>query len=286
MTDEQQVTIGGIPLTKTSMKQRRMSLLLWGMSKCGKTTLAATAPGKKLWISFDPDATAPLGACKDEILELDLSGQPDRVVERFKDEKSGMCREIDKLLGEDDTIDTVVVDSVTSFGTKALTHGVEVAKSTTKGRSATLEDPGFSGYGNKNTWTRLLVSNLLKITARHNKHIIFIAHEDKPEKTSEGVVLFITIMLGSSLAQQVPVELSEVWHMEIAGSRGEHRIQIRPCRSYKPMGTRMFRTTGEPEFNWNFDPDTWEGEGIADWYDAWRAADFAKIPIPEKAKKK
>lgn len=277
MTD---VTIGGIPLQKTKERSRRMSLLLWGASKCGKSTLAATAPGKKLWISFDPDATAPLGECPDEIVELDLASQPDSVVEKFKDKKAGMCRDIDKLLAEDTEIETVVIDSTTSFGDKALRHGVTVAQGTMKGRSATLEDPGYSGYGNKNTWTKLLVDNMLQITAKHNRHVVFVAHEDKPEKNDQGVIMFITIMLGSSLAQQVPIHLSEVWHMEIVGAKGQYRIQVRPCRSYKPMGTRMFVTTGDPEFNWNFDPDKWEGDTIAKWYEQWKATGFSKVPLP------
>ena len=37
-----------------------MSLLLWGASGTGKTTLACTAPGKKLLILFDPDGDASI----------------------------------------------------------------------------------------------------------------------------------------------------------------------------------------------------------------------------------
>ena len=33
----------------------RMSMILWGDAGCGKTTLAATAPGRKLFIALDPD---------------------------------------------------------------------------------------------------------------------------------------------------------------------------------------------------------------------------------------
>jgi len=254
-----------------------MAILLWAASGDGKTTLAATAPGKKLWISFDPDATACLGP-RDDIVEVKLYDQPARIVEKFKEENSSFFRDLDKMLANDESIETVVIDSCTTFRDKAMTHGVAVARNTKKGAKSTLEDPGYAGYGNLNTWTRLLVANALVVTARHNRHIIIIAHEDKPTTNSEGVVMFISIMLGSSLNVQIPVNITEVWHMQDTGS--ERRIQIRPCRGFKPMKTRMFRTTGKPEFLWNWNDETKEGEGIATWYNRWKEAKFGKIPLP------
>jgi RecA-family ATPase len=220
MTEEKaEITLGGFKLDTPGAKEHRLSMLIWGSSGAGKTTLAATAPGKKLWISFDPDGTASI-ADNDDVIVLDLAKEPDRVVEKFKDNDP---MKISKFLEEND-IDTVVVDSLTSFGDKALTHGVYKAQGTSKGKSATLEDPGFSGYGNKNAWTRAIVKNMLEVTAKHKKHIIFIAHEDKPTTNDQGVVMHISIMLGSSLNEQVPLQISEVRSRE--GNSPDH--QLRP----------------------------------------------------------
>lgn len=279
MTD---IKLGGIELRPVKERPRRFALFLWGMSGCGKTTLAATAPGKKLWITFDPDATAPITTCPDEIIELELANQPDSIAEKFKDSRQGLCRDIDRLLGEDTSIETVVIDSITTFGEKALAYGIVAGLQTKKGKSEniSIEQPGYTGYGNKNTWTQLLVRNMLEITLKHNRHIIIVAHEDTPTKDKDGNLLFTSIMIGSALAQQLPIKPLEVWHMDISGSKGEHRIQIRPCRGFKPMKTRMFTTTGEPEFRWKFDPDKWKGEGIADWYEKWKANEYKKIALP------
>ena len=38
----------------------RVSMMLWGSAGCGKTTFANTAPGKRLYINFDPDGTSSL----------------------------------------------------------------------------------------------------------------------------------------------------------------------------------------------------------------------------------
>ncbi len=271
------LTLGGLDVVQPKNIVRRMAMLIWAASGDGKTTLAATAPGKKLWVSFDPDATACLGP-RDDIVEVKLYDQPARIVEKFKTEESPFFRDLDKMLTDDESLETVVVDSITTFRDKAMTHGVLVARGTAKGKSSTLEDPGYAGYGNLNTWTRLLVANFLSITAKHNRHLILIAHEDKPTTNSDGVVMYISIMLGSSLNVQVPVNITEIWHMQDTGK--ERRIQIRPCRSFKPMKTRMFRTTGEPEFVWNWNDETKEGEGIATWYNRWKENSFGKIDLP------
>ena len=282
-TTPTEITLGNYALNTPNAKAQRISMLLWGSAGCGKTTLASTAPGKKLWINFDPDGTASIANRakeRNDIIVLDLSAEKDSIVEAFKKSDTTMIKNVEKFLTENPDIETVVLDSVTSFGDKALAHGVTAAQSTTKGRGATLEDPGFAGYGNKNTWTRLLVKHLLEVTGKLNRHMIFIAHEDKPEKNDQGAVLFITIMLGSSLSEQVPLQISEVWAMTDTGK--ERRIAVRPCRSRKPMKTRMFiANASEPEFKWNYDADKLEGEGIADWYAAWKANGFAKLQLPK-----
>ncbi len=274
MTD---IKLGGLDAMQPKTVTRRMALLLWGSSGSGKTTLAATAPGKKLWISFDPDATACLGP-RDDIVEVKLYDQPDRIVEKFKEENGPFFRDLDEMLKKDETFETVVIDSCTSFRDKAMVHGVSVAQGTQKGRASTLEDPGYAGYGNLNTWTRLLVKHLLAITAKHSRHLIIIAHEDKPTTNAQGVVMFISIMLGSSLNEQVPINVGEVWHLQDTGKG--RRIQIRPCRGFKPMKTRMFRTAGEPEFKWTWNDETKKGEGVETWYNRWKEASFAKIALP------
>lgn len=273
MTEEQEgPTLGGIQVVKPQDAINRLTMLLWGSTGCGKTSLASSFPGRKLWLNFDPDGYATLGA-RDDIIVADYAKEPNRVVEKFREENP---IRIEKFIKEYE-IDSVIFDSLTTFGEKALHHGVKVAQGTPKGRSSTLENPGFSGFGNKNTWTRLAVENLLRSTGKLGVHCCFIAHEDKPTTNDEGQVMFISIMLGSSLSQQVPVNISETWHMVDTGRK--QSIAIRPRRGYKPMRTRMFRLDQGPEFDITYNADTQEGDGIATWWDMWRKKK-GKIPIP------
>ena len=267
------ITLGGKELTSPSTETARLSMLLWGSSGCGKTTLFGTFPGKKLLINFDTDGQNALSGDNDTLV-LDYSKEPDGAVEKFKEQNP---LGLDKFLTEHPEIQSVGIDSLTTFGNKALQHGVKIARSTAKGKFSTIEDPGYSGFGNKNTWTQLLVKNILEVTGKHNRHVCFIAHEDKPTTDTNGAVLYISIMLGSSLNQQVPVNISEIWRLSDNGK--ERRIAIRPCRGYKPMKTRMFLTTEGPEFIWNYDRETREGNTMAEWIDRW-TSQGDKLPLP------
>jgi hypothetical protein len=249
-----------------------MSIVLWGPSGCGKTTFAATAPGEKLLLMWDDNGGASLSHRNDcHIVPLYKEAQSS--VEMFKTpDPMGL----DKFLKENQQIETVIFDSMTSFAERALYHGVVKAQGTAKGKGATIEDPGYAGYGNKNTWTHLAVSNLLAVTAKHNRHMIFIAHEGSPDKDAQGNVITISLLLGSTLSKEVPIKISEVWAMQ--DTEKGRRIAIRPCRMRSPMKTRMFDTSGEPEFMLKYDYE--KANPIAEWYSAWKANGFRKLKLP------
>lgn len=260
MTDSPAIKIGGVEIQRAGQKHQRMSLLLWGASGVGKTTLACTAPGRKLLVLFDPDGDASI-AERDDVDVVDMSQARNSVVEQFKgDNPLGIGKVIEDY-------DTVIIDSLTNAQHMSVMHAVTVVK------GASIERPSLQGYGHRNALITQLVKNLLRLTAKHNKHIAFIAHEASPETNDEGIVTAITIALGGQLRTAAPVDFSEVWCLQDTGK--SRRIMIRPARSFRPMKTRMFETTGAPEFTW-----THTGTEIADWYDAWKEGNYKKLPLP------
>lgn len=275
-TTPPEIKLGNIPLRSPVGSHTRLSLMLWGPSGCGKTTLAATAPGEKLWLMLDPDGDASL-AHRSDVHVLPLYEHGAAVVEKFKTPNP---LDIERVLRDNPNIRTVVFDSTTTFGEKALQHGVEVAAGTKKGKSSTLEDPGLAGYGNKNVWTHLAVSNLLASTAKYKANMIFIAHEGTPDKNDEGIVTQVTLLLGSTLSKEVPIKISEVWAMYDNGQK--RFVAVRPCRSRTPMKTRMFVTSGEPEFELKYDPlKDGDDKAISGWLVAWAKNNYQKIPLPK-----
>ncbi len=158
----------------------------------------------------------------------------------------------------------------------ALTYGISQLK------SATIINPTMQGWSYRTRYTAEFVKNVLNVTHRYNRNVIFIAHEGLAEKSDEGHIVNIPILLGGQTQVQAPLRISEVWNVSEVGTK--HRIAVRPCRSRKPMKTRMFHCGNEVEFDWDFDPQKWQGDTIEKWYNEWKANGYNKIPLPSSKK--
>jgi hypothetical protein len=259
--------IDGRELHRPSVADTRLSILLWGASGCGKTTLASTAPGGKLWLLFDPDGSNSLVG-RSDVLVCDLSGERQQIVVKFKSDDPLF---IERMLKDNPWIETVVFDSVTAFSILATENAVSVVK------SATMENPGLKGYGHRNAVVLRACISLMRLTKRLNKHIVIIAHEDSPSVDDEGVVQFITVALGGKMTNSLGMQLSEIWWMNDTGK--ERRIAVRNVRQRQPMKTRMFESK-LGEFTWKYDASTWEGEGIDTWFTRWKTNNGRKISLP------
>jgi AAA domain len=267
---EELLVIKGVPISRAATGSGRFTALIWGPSGGGKTTLACTAPGRKLIVNFDPDGPDSV-AYRNDTDVLDYSTRTYGITETFKSETEPLG--LTKAVLE--RYDTIIVDSITNASDKALDAGV--ASSLVKGSH--MERPAPGSYQFRNRLTLKLVKNVLRITGQHGKHCIFIGHEDSPTKTDEGTVLFVSVALGGSLPDSVPIDFSEVWGIYEVPGKGKH-LAIRPCRSRKPMKTRLFSTDKEPEFPLTYNPITGKGDTISRWWEMWIINNKNKIPIP------
>lgn len=276
------ISLGGLPITSPTEAITQASILLWGAAGTGKSTLAMTAPGDILLIQFDQTGAQGVqpvvnNAGKEcNIYVVRFNAESDNVVEKFK---TANPVNIETTLKDNPNIKTVVFDSLTSFSEKALAFGVTRAKATPKGRNATLEDPGYSGYGHKRTYVEQCVRNIAASCAKYDVNCIFIAHEGPPNVNNDGVVVERTLLLGSSLNITIPKDIGEIWYLADTGK--ERRLYIRNSGPIKPMRSRIFITENIQHFKLNFDADKWQGTGIADWIEAWKANDFKKINPPK-----
>ena len=272
-----EMRLGGLPVSSIDTRQERLSMLLWGKSGCGKTVLASTAPGRILWINFDPDGLASLKK-SNRIMVVDMANMGHDKVPMFKsgDTIEGQLR---SLLTANPDISTIVVDSVTSFSQLALAHAILSGKANGGSFKASMELPGMAGYGIRNRLVLDAINMFLRVTGALNRHVIFICHEDSPKVGSDGAVISITLLLGGSLPEEVPLKISECWYL--SDSDGRRTIGIRPYGSRVPMRTRMFRHEGKlTNFPFKFDQDKGTGEGIGEWFERWSAGGFDKIPVP------
>jgi hypothetical protein len=267
------------PLELTSRDEvpSRMAVLLWGHAGAGKTTFAATAPGDKLWLSFgDQEHVSVMGRHDVSVMGLYKYGYNDILKYGQSNNPFGL----DQILATDDNIHTVVCDSVTALTDAALRKAVDMKLGASRGFTPTMEHPGMSAYGGRNAIVLEVLTGLLRVTAKHGVHLIMTAHEADPEKDAEGVVQYITIMLGGKLVNNVTWRLSEIWYLS-EDAKGR-QLAVRPTRKHRPMKTRMFTGKGEPEFILTYDADK-PDKGqmtIASFYEQW-LKNKSKLAIPK-----
>jgi hypothetical protein len=240
----------------------RMSCILWGDAGSGKTTLAATAPGRKLFIMLDPDGDMSIRHMPDW-QRINLAGeQPVDIV------KEGIKPDPYTLYKQLADFDTVIVDSLTKFSEHALKHAVNMAP------KSTMENPGLQGYGLRNIYVGAFVSNMIRVTSMLNKHLILITHEKDADRNNDGGVIGVSMLLGGQLPNITSKDISEVWNLRDHG--GKRYIAIRPERLRSPMKTRMFETTGNTtSFEWK------PTHTVAAWWQSYTDSGYNKIPIPK-----
>jgi hypothetical protein len=210
----------------------------------------------------------------------------------FKHAQSENPFGLDQILSDNENIETVVCDSMTAIAFKALQHSVgKGIGSSNKGGGfvPTMEAPGQGAYGGRNAIVLETITGLLRVTAKHNVHLIITAHEDDPTtmvQDGKEIISYIGVMLGGKLVNNMTWRLSEIWYMSIDphGDK-ERRIAIRPTRLRKPMKSRMFsQREKHAEFVLKYDadlPDSANGQmTIAGWYYQWVDRNGAKIPLP------
>ena len=268
--------LGSIEVLPTISRREILTMLLWGKPGCGKTVLAATAPGRKLWLQFDPAGTASLTR-SDNILVADFSAYKSAQLEAFK---QGGVIESDLLkLIRENGINTVVVDSLTSFGQLALHYAISSGKASGKSFKASIEHPGQTGYGIRSSMMLDFITMVLRVCADTKCHTILTAH-DKETSGEEGKVVEITMNLGGQGGVVIPSKISEIWHMEDTGK--QRNLYIRAHGVKRPMRTRMFLPNGDvTQFVLRYDQDKDTGDGITTWFNQWEAAGFNKIPLPK-----
>lgn len=270
--------LNGVRVETLASKSYPLTMLLWGKATAGKTVLAATAPGKKLWILFDPKGTASLGP-RDDVVVADFSEYDIHKLDDFK-ETGSMYAALNKLLDAHPDIATVVVDSVTTFAENALIRAIVKGIGGSKAFNPSIETPGLGAYGARLAVTLSMVRMILLVTSKRHLHSIFITHEGAPTTDDNGTVREITLMLGGAAKEQLPLKISEVWYLRDNGKQRE--IFLRPFQWYNPMRSRMFRTQEKSSFIFRYNLETGEGEGIADWYKRWADSGFSKIDVPTK----
>lgn len=279
--------IGGVPLLNMMDDfdpSTPLNIVIWGKNGCGKSILASTACAPVLFLTFDPGGY------------LTIKDRPGCFVANYAEAAPTVCSDMQKF-GDDAAtyntikqlgIRTIVLDSLTSYYDLALAYAVgKDARST---NSISMETPSQAGYGRCNRAVHAAMTAIMGLTMRLKLDTIILLHEATPRTKQVGVagqpgkfteeVQDITPSVTERIMNSIGVRVGELWHMT-AIEGGTRRIELRPCRGYTPMKTRMFDIQGNNcEFIVPFDVRTGKGDGISTWVDAWRKGGGRRLALP------
>lgn len=271
------------PIEDVNAAPRRLCMLLWGLAAAGKTTWAATAPGQKLILSFGDNEAASLIGRKD-VQVMPIYKYKTEDIFKFGADAFGL----DRFLYENRQYQTVICDSVTMLQQRALERSVEVGLGASPRFTPTMMTPGQSAYGGRLALSLMVMDALMRVTAKHNVHLIFTAHENEAVTVPDGKggqsVIDITVTLGGKLMGLTTSRLSEIWHLRTITGRDYRIVSIRPQANRRPMRSKIFSNKGEPSFIVEYDPERPDTDKdqmtIAKFYQQWERSN-GKIPVPD-----
>lgn len=275
------IQLGPVTVTTGTDTPTRMALLLWGPPNAGKSVFAATAPGKKLWISIGDQEHVTV-MHRPDVLVANLAAL--EIHQLFNQIQNDDPLGIDALLNEHTDISTVVIDSITALTFRALQKAVRDKVGAGRGFVPTMATPGISAYGARNGIVLETLTGFLRVTDKHGAHCIMTAHEADPVMIKDGsseIIDYISVMLGGQIVNNVNWRLSEIWHINEV--RGARFLSVRPNFKRKPMKTRMFDSGKSFKLMYDPDkPDDKQAHTIAKWYNAWADSGGQRQPLPGK----
>lgn len=259
--------------------KRRLTGICWGPPKGGKTSLLMTSPGKKVLVNVDPDGYTSV-SYRDDYFLIDLAQYDHSEIVGLLTKKVPSM--IQKMVddGQISEGDTVLVDSLSSFGDAALMTAIKNGVGAGGGFKPTIEAPGLSAYGARTQYILEVVRQILKVTARNGLHCWFTAHMDTPTTDKGGNFLYQSMTLSDKATSSVGLSISEIWFLDTNDKK--RTLAVRPVRGRKPMGSRIFTQSGDAEFTLKFDidkPDT-QPHSVATWWNKWLEGGKKKLELP------
>lgn len=259
--------------TPSELLNKRLSGIIWGDAKTGKTTWAMSLPGRKLLINFDPDGFMSV-AHRDDFDTFDLSNMP--ATEAISNAKKAAKYIVDN----GDKYGSVILDSMTTLARIALEDAIERGIGKTKTFTPTLEMPGLQGYGGRTANVISVTEKIMRATGQRGLNCFFIAHKDDPTFDEDGKnIVQHTIMLSASIRNNAALRVSEIYHLALA-SGNRRTVHLAPLGNLQPMGSRIFDTAAVPKFALTYSPDIPDDQqptSLMSIINKYKAGNFAKL---------
>lgn len=228
-------------LSEMSGHAPELKVLCYGPSGAGKTCFASSFPGPMLILDFDGKANSIinyLGADNKKLQEIEVED----LRKSFVDDPIASFMKITKTLEASlkagtMPYKTLVVDSLTTFSSAALSHIVKTNPGIKRNSFAQGAQPGMQDYGILRREFQRIIPGFLALPC----NVVMLGHIkiDKDESTGE---IHRQVQLDGSFGADLPIYFEEVYVAEI-NFKGERKLLTRsnryPCRTQRALPERI-----------------------------------------------
>ena len=232
------VIVNGVTITMETPEERLSKLcdlhdyplrvMLYGVAKSGKSTLASKFPTPKGVIDLDNGAVVYKGNSEiwsineDSILPIVGKTATKPSAWEFA------VKVLDQMCTDPD-LKCIVVDSMTSLSDACLKHIMAIAQKTG-------QQPGFT------EWARQMdqIKEFIFKAFSSGKSVVTIWHEET-EKDEQTGQLWCQPMATGKLSKKAPMWFDEVYHTEVSkkGNDTIYQIRTRASSMYRGCGSRL-----------------------------------------------
>lgn len=208
-----------------------LKLLLLGDSGAGKTTFAASGPGRVQIADFDGKVSSAAQYLRennpsqlDQVNYTDYAsigkfGDKELAAHKFNQDMGQLAKD----LGE---VRTFVLDSLTTFSDASMEYLLKSNPGVKRFVTQGAQIPVLQDYQMARIWFKQMLTALLSLKC----HVIVTAHiqVDKDELTGQ---IIRSPMMAGKLSRELPIYFEEVWRA-YRDERGEYWAQTQSDRSF------------------------------------------------------
>lgn len=244
-----------MPTADQIIRSRFLRSLIVSPPGGGKTELAATFPNPFFCDCDNGLRTLTTPGFKRRHPEVELSKiQYETISEEvdefgiFRENSNGVMAALTAMNNaiEDDAIETIILDSLTSFSFLAMNKGLELnAKIGAKGKSQSLSFARTNHFMNLTQADFGSQMNVIqqvfdKLTSnRVEKHVVILAHEKQTKsKDGEMVIRREPLITGDALRGNIGRWFDDVWFLEVVGTGEDATRRLLPYSDITRLGAK------------------------------------------------
>lgn len=203
-----------MPSLETLQQKSHRTAVIYGPSGGGKTSLAATIPGRTKYFDFDQKLASALGLLKskypEQISKIDFEEYPLKDTGPLKRPFQVFSADLNKFAEQISNYDNAVFDSLTTMAYMLLEDEmIQRPGNAARDQMGGVKIPNIKDYQVAIGYMKYLLARIISLPV----NVIFIAHNMQDKDESTGIITNTLAIYGKDLPNWIPKTFEEVYYM-------------------------------------------------------------------------